>query len=103
MRCFRCETASALRASGGAAADGLRGATTCCAVASADHLPANKPHLQRVIEQGRLTPKVLDLFERTQHEAVTERVAALGIRRWTPPLLPTTRDGPLGFSKPAWQ
>lgn len=75
----------------------------------AHRLPLPPPSLpparssQRVIELGKLTPRVLDLFEATEHEALASRVAELGIRRWTPPLLPTSRNGPLGYSKPPWE
>lgn len=58
---------------------------------------------QRVIELGKLNPRVLQLFEETEHEALLEAIQGLGIRRWTPPLLPTSRGGPLGYSRPPWE
>lgn len=59
--------------------------------------------MQRVIQLGKLCPRVLDLFERTEHEALLAQVQAMGIRKWTPPLVPTSRGGPLGYSRPPWQ
>ncbi len=59
--------------------------------------------MQRVIELGKLNLRVLQLFEETEHAALLEAIAGLGIRRWTPPLLPTSRGGPLGYSRPPWE
>ncbi|KAI3425913.1 hypothetical protein D9Q98_007885 [Chlorella vulgaris] len=58
---------------------------------------------EAVLAQGKLTPKVLELFERTEHELLTERIAGMGIRRWTPPRLPSTQNGWLGYSRPPWE
>lgn len=48
-----------------------------------------KPTAQRVLQQGKLTPRVLDLF--SQSEAVMEVVQAMHIQRWTPPLIHDSR------------
>lgn len=68
-------------------------------------LPCPPPSLQRVIELGKLNPRVLDMFERDcgEHERLRAAIAELGIRRWTPPLLKTGRGGPLGYTKPPWE
>ena len=58
---------------------------------------------QRVIELGKLNLRVLELFEETEHEALLAAIRGLGIRRWTPPLLPTSRGGPLGYGRPPWE
>ena len=68
-----------------------------CPVAS-----ATCPAPQRVIELGKLTPKVLEVFQRTGHEALLERVAAMGIKSWIAPVLPIGTGGPLGFSRKPW-
>lgn len=59
--------------------------------------------MQRVLEKGKLTPRVLDVFEAAGSEAVMRRVAELGVKKWIPPLLPTTKNGPLGYSRPSWE
>lgn len=72
---------------------------------AADPMPTLPPFppMQRVIELGKLNLRVLQLFEETEHAALLEAIAGLGIRRWTPPLLPTSRGGPLGYSRPPWE
>jgi hypothetical protein len=61
------------------------------------------PCIQLVLEKGKLTPRVLEMFEQTEHELLLQCIEAAGIRRWTPPLLPTTRNGWLGYSRPGWE
>jgi len=56
-----------------------------------------------VIEKGKLTPRVLEMFQQTECEAVQARIKELGISSWIPPLLPTSRGGPLGYSRPSWE
>lgn len=56
-----------------------------------------------MLEKGKLTPRVLEVFEAAGSEAVMRRVAELGVKKWIPPLLPTTRNGPLGYSRPSWE
>lgn len=50
-------------------------------------------------------PQVLAMFERDcgVHERLRAAIDGLGIRRWTPPLLKTSRGGPLGYAKPPWE
>ena len=38
---------------------------------------------EAVLAQGRLTPRVLGLFEDTRHELLAARVSQLGISSWT--------------------
>lgn len=56
-----------------------------------------------VLDKGKLTPKVLDMFEALEHDTLLQQISELNIHRWTPPLLPTSRNGPLGYSRPAWE
>lgn len=48
-----------------------------------------------VLRRGKLSPRVLDLFRATEHEAVLQRISALNIQQ-LPPILPTTRNLWLG-------
>lgn len=43
------------------------------------------PTLQRVLQHGKLTPRVLEVF--SSHEAVVDLARALEIQSWTPPLI----------------
>ena len=51
-----------------------------------------------VLQRGKLNLRTLEMFERTGHAALEQRIAELGIVRWTPPLLKSSRDG--CFDKP---
>ena len=53
-----------------------------------------------VLRRGKLSPKVLDLFYQTEHEAILQRISKLNIQN-LPPILPTTRNLWLG-DKPNW-
>eukprot|EP00877_Chromochloris_zofingiensis_P006367 jgi/Chrzof1/1984/Cz10g28250.t1 len=55
---------------------------------------------ERVLEKGKLTPRVLQTFRATQHEWVLDRIQALNIQD-VPPLIPDNRNPWLG-QKPGW-
>eukprot|EP00887_Chlorella_sp_A99_P007501 scaffold2.g7501.t1 len=55
---------------------------------------------EAVIAQGRLTPQVLALFQRTEHELLVARVKELGVSSWMPPLV-EPKGNWLG-SRPTW-
>jgi len=53
---------------------------------------------ERVLVKGKLTPRVLHLFEATDHTSVSYRIKALNIQD-VPPLIPETRNPWLGQNK----
>ena len=57
---------------------------------------------QRVLQQGRLTPRVLDKFLASGHPAIAELVDKLRIRNWTPPLIVNDGRGFLGDKSHLW-
>jgi hypothetical protein len=52
--------------------------------------------------KGKLTPRLVQLFEDAEQEAVMARVSAMGISKWTPPLIKDSRTGTLGQKPPWW-
>ena len=58
--------------------------------------------MQRVLQQGRLTPRVLDKFLASGHPAIAELVDKLRIRNWTPPLIVNDGRGFLGDKSHLW-
>ena len=93
-----------------AAACQLPAAAACCRDSHTwaciePHCAAGVPScaLQLVIQKGKLNPRVLEMFERTEHESLLAIIAQLSIVRWSAPLVPTTQNGPIGYSKPSWQ
>ncbi|KAL4518495.1 hypothetical protein Ndes2526B_g01099 [Nannochloris sp. 'desiccata'] len=56
----------------------------------------------RIVAKGKLTPRLLNYFEKAEQEAVLERVKQLGISKWTPPLIKDHRNTDLGPRKPWW-
>ena len=56
---------------------------------------------QRVLALGKLTPRVLGVFEAAETELITLRIKALGIRRWTPPLVAASETDRTG-RRPLW-
>ncbi len=46
---------------------------------------------EAVLAKGKLTPRLLELFWKTDHDTIRQRVTALRIQ-WVPPVLPTTRN-----------
>jgi hypothetical protein len=58
--------------------------------------------MQRVLALGKLTPRLLEVFEAAEHETISVRVQALGIRKWTPPLVGGGHKGWLGQRPPLW-
>lgn len=55
---------------------------------------------EAVLLKGKLTPRVLELFTRTEHDQVLEHIRALKLQT-LPPVLPTTRNTWL-HEKPGW-
>ena len=41
----------------------------------------------RIMAKGKLTPRVVQLFEDAEQEAVIERISAIGINTWTLPVI----------------
>ena len=64
-------------------------------------LALSQPHLQAVIQKGKLNVKVLEMFEQTEHESLLASTAGLDKRSL--PLLSCDQNGPLGYTKPTWQ
>ena len=52
--------------------------------------------LQRIVGNGKLTPRLLHVFEAAEQQAVLNRVKQLGISSWTPPLIKDSRGDYLG-------
>lgn len=46
---------------------------------------------EAILAKGKLTPRLLELFWKADHDTVRQRVTALRIQ-WVPPVLPTTRN-----------
>lgn len=55
-----------------------------------------KDLFERVLAQGRLTPQVLETFERTGHKSVLDHIEGLNIQQ-LPPVLPITHKKWLGW------
>ena len=55
---------------------------------------------EAVLAKGKLTPRVLELFQSLQHDLVLEQIRALKLQP-LPPVLPTTRNTWL-HEKPGW-
>ncbi|KAK9829160.1 hypothetical protein WJX72_004248 [[Myrmecia] bisecta] len=49
-----------------------------------------------VFRRGKFSPRVLEMFEATQHAHVLSRIKMLNIQYWVPPVLPDTRNTWLG-------
>jgi len=58
--------------------------------------------VQKVIERGKLTPRLLLIFEKAEHDAVALRIEQLGISAWTPPLVIDSEGGWLGQRHHLW-
>ena len=46
---------------------------------------------EAILAKGKLTPRLVELFWKTDHETIRQRVTALRIQ-WVPPVLPITRN-----------
>jgi len=68
-----------------------------CRLTTLDDLPEELTFaiFEAVLSKGKLTPRLLELFWKTDHESIQQRVTALKIQ-WIPPVLPTTRNLWLG-------
>lgn len=65
-----------------------------------DALPC--PTFQRVIQQGRLTPRILEVFAASGHPGILDLVSAMRIQSWTPPLLLGNGEAWLGDKSHLW-
>ena len=57
--------------------------------------------LQVVIQKAKLNNRVLEMFEETEHESLLAGTA--DFEKWEPAPLLSSRNGPLGYTKPAWE
>ncbi|KAL6781401.1 hypothetical protein ACKKBG_A11015 [Auxenochlorella protothecoides x Auxenochlorella symbiontica] len=57
---------------------------------------------KRVIQQGRLTPRILDVFAASGHPGILDLVSAMRIQSWTPPLLLGNGEAWLGDKSHLW-
>ena len=64
--------------------------------------PLSLALFERIIASGKLTPRLLQAFEDIENQAIVERVRDLGLSKWTPPLIPDTRNRWLGQRPPFW-
>lgn len=63
---------------------------------SLGHVPEEciVPLFERILQKGKLTPRVLEVFERAESDAVKGRIAQLHIKKWIPPLIKDDNEWP---------
>lgn len=49
---------------------------------------------ERILQKGKLTPRLLEVFERAESDAIDARIVQLHIKKWTPPLIKDDNEWP---------